>query len=120
VYLVFVLSAEIVADPVLTVSVFQLTPALLEYNTDAPVIALGKVIFRVAVVLAVLPKDTVGAATGATGVAEAEAADEALTPTTLVAVTVKVYAVPLVKPVTTQVSAEALTQLFEPTEEETV
>src|SRR5437899_499118 len=50
-----------------------------------------------------------GAVAGSTGVTAAEAAEAGLVPTALVAVTLKVYAVPLVRPVTLAVVAGAAT-----------
>ena len=50
-----------------------------------------------------IPIIPVGASGTVRGVTEADGADSALFPLTLVACTVKVYAVPLVKPVTVQV-----------------
>src|SRR5919199_5949284 len=46
---------------------------------------------------------------GATGVTELEASDAGLLPTALVATTVKVYAVPLVRPLTVALVAGAVT-----------
>jgi hypothetical protein len=57
----------------------------------------------------------VGAAgTVAVGVTAAVAADEAPVPTELVAVTLNVYEVPLVRPVTMQVRAPVVAQVKEP------
>ena len=50
--------------------------------------------------VAVTPVGALGAVAGVAGVAGPEAADARLVPMALVAVTVKVYVVPLVRPVT--------------------
>ena len=61
----------------------------------------------------------VGAAGRPDGVTELEAAEARPVPLPLVAVTVKVYAVPLVRPVTVQL-VELLVQVFPPVDEVTV
>ncbi len=62
---------------------------------------------------------TPGAVAGATGVTAEEAAEAAPVPTLLVAVTVKVYAVPLVSPVTV-IGEEPPLAVMPPGEEVTV
>jgi hypothetical protein len=56
----------------------------------------------------------------ALGVTGAEAADSGPVPTALVAVTVKVYGVPLVRPLTVQVVAPVVVQVRLPGDEVTV
>src|SRR5919199_43792 len=55
---------------------------------------------------------------GATGVTELEASDAGLLPIALVATTVKVYAVPLVRPVTVALVAGAVTMAEPPAGED--
>ena len=66
-----------------------------------------------------VPMTAVGASGTVAGVTEPEAADDEPVPTTLVAVTVNVYEVPLVRPVTVQL-VEVLVQVNEPGDEVTV
>jgi hypothetical protein len=54
------------------------------------------------------PVGASGAVAGAVGVTDADAADAGLVPTALVALTVKVYAVPLLRPVTVVLVAGGL------------
>ena len=54
------------------------------------------------------------------GITELDAAEATLVPLALVAVTVKVYAVPLVRPVTVQEVAPVVGQVFPPVDEVTV
>ena len=62
----------------------------------------------------------VGGCGGASGVTEADVCDALLVPTMLVAVTVTVYVVPLVRPVTVHEVAPVVVQLWLPGEVVTV
>ena len=74
-----------------------------------PPSARGAVQETLALALAAVAVPMVGAPGTVNGVTELEASDAALLPTTLVATTVKVYAVPLVSPVTVALVAGAAT-----------
>jgi hypothetical protein len=67
-----------------------------------------------------VPTTAVGAPGTVEGVAAAEAADATDAPLGFVAVTVKVYEVPLVRPVTVQVVSPVVLQVFAPGDEVTV
>ena len=61
-----------------------------------------------------VPATPLGAVGTETGVIEGDGPEAILVPKALVAVTVKVYAVPLVSPVTVQVNAPVLEQMAPP------
>jgi hypothetical protein len=70
--------------------------------------------------LPAVPDTPVGAPGGPVGVTAVDGADGTPVPLVLVAVTVKVYAVPLVRPLTVQVVAPVVVQVRAPGDEVTV
>ena len=80
----------------------------------------GAIQVTVAVALPRVAVTLVGAPGTVVGVTDAEAAEAALAPAALVALSVKVYAVPFVKPVTMQDVAPVVEQVLAPLVEVTV
>ncbi len=107
-----------VAVVVLPLAVVTLTPPGDEVTVyevmGAPPLETGAVQLTVACAFAAVALIAVGAPGTVAGVTELDGVDAALGPTALVAVTVNVYAVPLLSPVTTALVALAPTFAVNP------